>query len=93
MRLSELAGKRIINLYDGEIIGTAGDSDLLIDSVSGLITEIIIPPGRNPAAARRRATYRASFPKKTNVKPNNARFCFSMRGFNRKMPVRTKMIS
>ena len=53
MRLSELAGKRIINLYDGEIIGTAGDSDLLIDSVSGRITEIIIPPGRNPAAARR----------------------------------------
>lgn len=53
MRLSELAGKRIINLYDGEIIGTAGESDLLIDSASGLITEIIIPPGRGPMAARR----------------------------------------
>ena len=46
MRLSELAGKKIINLYDGEIIGPAGDSDLLIDSVSGLITEIVVPPGR-----------------------------------------------
>lgn len=56
MRLSELAGKRIINLYDGEIIGTAGESDLLIDSSSGLITEIIIPPGRGPAASRRPLT-------------------------------------
>ena len=53
MRLSELAGKRIINLYDGEIIGTAGESDLLIDSVSGLITELVIPPGRGPLASRR----------------------------------------
>lgn len=53
MRLSELAGKRIINLYDGEIIGTAGDSDLLIDSVSGLITELVLPAGRGGAAARR----------------------------------------
>ncbi|MBR2784177.1 MAG: YlmC/YmxH family sporulation protein [Firmicutes bacterium] len=53
MRLSELAGKRIINLYDGEIIGNAGDSDLLIDSASGLITEIVLPPGRGQRAARR----------------------------------------
>ena len=50
MRLSELVGKRIINLYDGEIIGMAGESDLLIDSASGLISEIIIPPGRGAAA-------------------------------------------
>ena len=53
MRLSELAGKRIINLYDGEIIGAAGESDLLIDAASGLISEIVIPPGRGPLAARR----------------------------------------
>ena len=53
MRLSELADKKIINLYDGEIVGSAGDSDLLIDSASGLITEILIPPGRGGGASRR----------------------------------------
>ncbi|MBR5429807.1 MAG: YlmC/YmxH family sporulation protein [Firmicutes bacterium] len=53
MRLSELAGKRIINLFDGEIIGTAGESDLLIDEAGGLITEIVLPPGRGRLAARR----------------------------------------
>ena len=53
MRLSELADKKIINLYDGEIVGSAGDSDLLIDSASGLITEIVIPPGRGAASGRR----------------------------------------
>ena len=53
MRLSELAGKKIINLYDGEIVCSAGDSDLLIDGASGLITEILIPPGRGGGASRR----------------------------------------
>lgn len=46
MRLSELANKRILNLYDGEIIGSAGESDLLVDPKTGLVAEIIIPPGR-----------------------------------------------
>ncbi len=52
MRLSELASKRIINLYNGEIIGTAGDSDLMIDPASGLITEIVAPAGRNRGAGK-----------------------------------------
>ena len=30
MRLSQLLGKRIINIYDGEIMGLVGDSDLEI---------------------------------------------------------------
>lgn len=47
MRLSELAGKRIINLADGEIIGNAGESDLLIEPATGLIAEIIIPAGKS----------------------------------------------
>lgn len=46
MRLSELAQKRIINVFDGEIMGTAGESDLLIEPVTGTIAEIIIPAGR-----------------------------------------------
>ncbi len=47
MRLSELAGKRIINLYDGEVLGSAGDSDLLIEADSGRIVQLWIPQGKN----------------------------------------------
>jgi len=46
MRLSEFAGKRIINISDGGILGTAGDSDLLVDGDSGDIMEIILPQSR-----------------------------------------------
>ena len=31
MRLSQLLGKRIINIYDGEIMGLVGDSDLVVN--------------------------------------------------------------
>ncbi len=47
MRLSEFAEKKIINLYDGDILGNAGDSDLLIEPESGRIVEIILPPPRS----------------------------------------------
>ena len=53
MRLSELAGKRILNLYDGEIIGSAGESDLLIDPKNGAISEILIPPDRGMSGCGR----------------------------------------
>jgi len=47
MRLSEFAQKKIINIYNGEVLGSAGDSDLLIDPADGRILEIILqPPGR-----------------------------------------------
>lgn len=42
LRLSEFAEKRIINIFNGEIIGSAGDSDLLINPVDGQIIELII---------------------------------------------------
>ena len=42
MRLSEFADKRIINVYNGEILGSAGESDLLIDPQNGQILEIIL---------------------------------------------------
>ena len=42
MRLSEFAEKRIINVYNGEILGSAGESDLLIDPDNGQILEIIL---------------------------------------------------
>lgn len=43
MRLSELAGKKIVNLRDGEILGDIGDADLLIDEVSGDVISILLP--------------------------------------------------
>ncbi|MDO4581328.1 MAG: YlmC/YmxH family sporulation protein [Bacillota bacterium] len=54
MRLSEFADKRIINIFDGDILGIAGDSDLLIEPDSGRILEIIVPAGRGFGGAARR---------------------------------------
>lgn len=43
MRLSQLMGKRIINIFDGDILGTIGDSDLIINPETGRIEAIILP--------------------------------------------------
>jgi len=53
MRLSELMGKRIVNIYDGDILGNLGDSDLLVDPESGDIRAIILPQRRSSAARGR----------------------------------------
>ena len=45
MRLSELMGKRIVNIFDGDILGTVGDSDLVINPENGDIQAIILPHG------------------------------------------------
>lgn len=46
MRLSELSGKEIVNLYDGARLGVIGNSDLLIDEGTGNIISLIIPRNR-----------------------------------------------
>lgn len=46
MRMSEFADKKIINIYDGDIMGTAGDCDLMIDPESGRILELVLPLNR-----------------------------------------------
>lgn len=43
MRLAELVGKEIVNLYDGARLGVVGDSDLTIDTESGHVQSIILP--------------------------------------------------
>ncbi len=53
MRLSEFAEKRIINLYDGEILGSVGDSDLLLDGEDGRILEIMVPVGERRRRSKR----------------------------------------
>lgn len=43
MRLNELVGKEMVNIFDGMRMGTVGDSDMLIDEESGHIISIILP--------------------------------------------------
>lgn len=43
MRLSQLLGKRIINIFDGEIMGLVGDSDLVVNPETGVIESIVLP--------------------------------------------------
>ena len=43
MRLSELEGKEIVNIYDGTRLGVVGESDLIIDIRSGKVQSIILP--------------------------------------------------
>ena len=43
MRLSQLLGKRIIKIFDGEIMGLVGDSDLVVNPETGVIEGIILP--------------------------------------------------
>jgi YlmC/YmxH family sporulation protein len=44
LELSRLSRKEIINLHDGSRLGYVGDSDLVIDAITGQIESIIIMP-------------------------------------------------
>lgn len=43
MRISEMAGKEVINLGDGSRLGTVGECELTFDSRSGMIVGLILP--------------------------------------------------
>jgi YlmC/YmxH family sporulation protein len=43
MRLSQLSGKEIIDLENGERIGMVGQTDLLIHEHSGVIEAMLLP--------------------------------------------------
>ncbi|HBC94226.1 MAG TPA: YlmC/YmxH family sporulation protein [Pelotomaculum sp.] len=47
MRMGELAGKEIVNLYNGSRLGVVGESDLVLDTESGEIRSIILPKKNN----------------------------------------------
>ena len=47
MRLSDLEGKEIVNVYDGSRLGVIGEADLIIDTRTGLIQSIILPQKNN----------------------------------------------
>ncbi|MDQ0286636.1 YlmC/YmxH family sporulation protein [Desulfofundulus luciae] len=48
MRLTELAGKEIVNIYDGARLGVVGESDVAIDIETGQVQSIILPRRGNP---------------------------------------------
>ena len=43
IRLSELMGKNIVNIYDGVRLGIVQDCDLTFESDSGQLREMILP--------------------------------------------------
>ena len=43
MRLNELVGKEMVNIFDGMRMGTVGDSDMLVNQETGDIVSIILP--------------------------------------------------
>jgi YlmC/YmxH family sporulation protein len=47
LRLSDLVGKEIINIFDGVRLGAVGDSDMIIDPESGEVVSIILPGRSN----------------------------------------------
>ncbi|MFZ5651189.1 MAG: YlmC/YmxH family sporulation protein [Bacillota bacterium] len=47
MRMAELAGKEIVNIFDGARLGIVGETDMVIDTETGRITSVIIPRKNN----------------------------------------------
>ncbi|WP_416197990.1 MAG: Sporulation protein, YlmC/YmxH family [Sporanaerobacter sp.] len=43
MKLSELGGKEIVNLNNGERLGIIADSDITIDEKTGKIISLLVP--------------------------------------------------
>lgn len=43
MLFSELSGKVLVNLENGEVLGNVSDADLLIDELTGEIDSILLP--------------------------------------------------
>jgi YlmC/YmxH family sporulation protein len=48
MRLGELSGKEIVNLFDGARLGIIGSTDLVVDENTGKIIYMLIP-NKKPA--------------------------------------------
>lgn len=47
MRMCELSGKEIVNIYNGARLGVIGESDIAINVESGEIRSIILPKRSN----------------------------------------------
>ena len=47
MRLNELVGKEMVNIFDGMRMGTVGESDMLVNQEKGNNVSIILPKRGN----------------------------------------------
>lgn len=47
MRISELVGKEIVNIFNGARLGVVGEADLILDPETGQIHSIILPRRAN----------------------------------------------
>lgn len=47
MRLTELVGKEIVNIFNGARLGVIGESDVTFDAESGCVHSIILPRRNN----------------------------------------------
>lgn len=47
MRMCDLVGKEIVNIYNGARLGVVGESDMAVDIESGEIRSIILPKKSN----------------------------------------------
>jgi len=45
--MTEMAGKEIINVFDGARLGVVGESDMIINPETGQITSVIVPRKSN----------------------------------------------
>lgn len=61
MKLSEFAGKEIVNIFDGARLGTVRESDLIIDALSGSVESIVLP-GRSSSLSLRTRGYPLMIP-------------------------------
>jgi YlmC/YmxH family sporulation protein len=55
VRLTDLAGKELINLKDGQRLGRLGECDLEVDEASGTLAAVVVPirrGGKSAAPAR-----------------------------------------
>jgi YlmC/YmxH family sporulation protein len=43
LRLNDLVGKEMVNIYDGMRMGRVGESDMVVDQETGRIVSIILP--------------------------------------------------
>ncbi|MGI5873579.1 MAG: YlmC/YmxH family sporulation protein [Bacillota bacterium] len=56
MLFSELTGKVIVSIDDGEVVGTVAAADLLIDEATGAIVSLLLPAGHSLIRSERQET-------------------------------------
>lgn len=67
MRLSDMAGKEVINVFDGTRMGVFGDADLLLEIETGRIRQLYLSSG---GVRRRRNAHAVSWSDVVRIGPD-----------------------